>query len=98
MWGPCACPRPGLIRLHHETKKNRTTRRTGTRPPPFPAPTPCPYRTGAHRYRLIHQNAERFHQDGAMLLLIFGCQESSIMEEMLVIMLGSRYHTLLLQF
>src|SRR5258706_3593039 len=34
---------------------NRVVTRTGTRPPPFPSSTPCPYRTaGSGRFLLFH--------------------------------------------
>src|SRR5579859_3531800 len=45
MWEPCACPRGNAIRLRHGISPKRVARRTGTRPPPFHASTPCPYRT-----------------------------------------------------
>ena len=55
MRGPCACPggnriRPGLVK-----QTDRTPTRTGTRPPPLPSSTPCPYRTvakGARYYSI----------------------------------------------
>src|SRR5947209_11714400 len=52
MWGPCACPRASAIRWLDETWVNRVAKRTGTRPPPISASTPCPYRTGADVSRL----------------------------------------------
>jgi len=55
MRGPCACPRWSAIRLLHETRTNPVATRTGTRPPPIPSSTPCPYRTvakGARYYSI----------------------------------------------
>ena len=34
-------------------RPNRVATRTGTRPPPFPASTPCPYRTGEELANII---------------------------------------------
>src|ERR1700680_1974687 len=43
--GPCACPCCHPLRAKAMTQTSRTPTRTGTRPPPIPSSTPCPYRT-----------------------------------------------------
>jgi hypothetical protein len=45
MWGPGACPPGDANIVAHRPLMERMATRTGTRPPPIPSSTPCPYRT-----------------------------------------------------
>jgi len=55
MRGPCACP-PGDATLVPHLLMNRLASRTGTRPPPIPSSTPCPYRTSTGAWPILSVN------------------------------------------
>ncbi len=59
MRGPCACPGGSATNMPHGTQANRVATRTSTRPPPFPASAPCPYRMAA----------------AFLVITLFGCQK-----------------------
>src|SRR5258708_27739349 len=54
--GPCACPLWSVILLFHGTPTTPGGTRTGTRPPPIPSSTPCPYRRGADPFPVLVVN------------------------------------------
>src|SRR5579863_4487831 len=79
MRGPCACPRRYTFRLGPVMPTDRTSKRTGTRPPRPLYTTPCPYRTadGISSHSPIRLSKIIRTWEAFPFILRFGLQRSS---------------------